>query len=326
MARKPRIEFEGAFYHVITRGNQRQKIFRDEEDYGKYLELLARYKNLYKYRLYAYVLMGNHVHLLVETGKTLLSKILQGINQSYTGRFNRKYGTVGHLFQGRYKAILCDRDSYLLSLVKYIHLNPVRARLVKTPQEYRWSSHRLYLRANGKSIVDEDQVLRLFSEEKKTARRLYGAFVGDGIAVKKEDIYSTIDKRILGDETFADRVMDKCEGEIEPGRREREYSLAAISGAIEEIFCITPAQMRKKGKDRSISRGRKLFSLVAHDFGYRGREIAEYMRKDPALITRHMKEKGMKRDAARVIETLKERKRMSIVKSDPIVTNIVTKA
>jgi putative transposase len=308
MARKPRIEFEGAFYHVITRGNQRQKIFRDDDDYGKYLEVLAGYKDRYQYRLYAYVLMGNHVHLLVETGAVPLSKILQGINQSYTGWFNRKYGTVGHLFQGRYKAILCDRDSYLLSLVKYIHLNPVRARLVKTPKEYRWSSHWLYLRTTDRSIVEEDRVLRLFSEDKKTARRLYGAFIGDGITVKKEDIYSTIDKRILGDETFADRVMDKCEAGIEPGRREREYSLAAISGAIGGLFGITPAQMRRKGKDRDISRGRKLFSLVAHDFGYKGREIAEYLRKDPALITRHMKEKEMKKDAARVITTLKERK------------------
>ena len=308
MARKPRIEFEGAFYHVITRGNQRQKIFRDDEDYGKYLEVLARYKDLYKYRLYAYVLMGNHVHLLVETGETPLSKILQGINQSYTGRFNRRYRTVGHLFQGRYKAILCDRDSYLLSLVKYIHLNPVRAHLVKTPQEYRWSSHRYYLRSTDKSIVDEDLVLRLFSADKKAARRLYGAFVGNEIVVKKEDIYNTIDKRILGDETFADRVIDKCEAGIEPGRREREYSLPAISGVIEEIFGITPTQMREKSKDGNISRGRKMFSLVAHDFGYKGREIAAYMRKDPALITRHIKQKEMKKDAAKVIAKLKERK------------------
>jgi REP-associated tyrosine transposase len=308
MARKPRIEFEGAFYHVITRGNQRQKIFRDKEDFGKYLELLSRYKDLYKYRLYAYVLMNNHVHLLVETGQTPLSKILQGINQSYTGRFNRKYGTVGHLFQGRYKAILCDRDSYLLSLVKYIHLNPVRARLVKTPEEYQWSSHRTYIKPSGKSIVDEDQVLRLFSEDKGMARKLYGEYVGDGIAVKKEDIYTTIDKRILGDEKFADTVMDKCEAEIEPGRREREYSLAAISQAVGKMYGITVIQMRQKGKDRNISWGRKLFSFVAHDFGYKGREIAEYMRKDPALITRHIKEEEMKRDAARIILLLKERK------------------
>ncbi len=121
MARKPRIEYEGAFYHVITRGNQRQKIFREDEDYNKYLEILSRYKSQYKYRLYAYVLMNNHVHLLIEIRDNPLSKIQQGINQSYTIYFNKKYNTVGHLFQGRYKAILCDKEAYLLSLIKYIH-------------------------------------------------------------------------------------------------------------------------------------------------------------------------------------------------------------
>ena len=105
MARKARIEFEGAFYHVITRGNQRQKIFKDSHDYTKYLEILGRYKKSHSFRLYAYVLMSNHIHLLVETGAVPLSKILQGINQSYTAYFNKTYKTVGHLFQGRYNGL-----------------------------------------------------------------------------------------------------------------------------------------------------------------------------------------------------------------------------
>lgn len=113
MARKPRIEYEGAFYHVISRGNQRQTIFKDKEDHDKYLEVLARYKEKYHYLLHAYVLMKNHVHLLIETTNTPLSKILQGINQTYTAYSNKKNKTVGHLFQGRYKAILCDKDEYL---------------------------------------------------------------------------------------------------------------------------------------------------------------------------------------------------------------------
>lgn len=128
MARKPRIEYEGAFYHVITRGNQRQRVFKGDDDFQKYISLLAFYKERYKYSLYAYALMSNHVHLLIETRQIPLSKILQGINQSYTMYFNRRYKTVGHLFQGRYKAILCDKDAYLLSLIKYIHLNPVKAK------------------------------------------------------------------------------------------------------------------------------------------------------------------------------------------------------
>ena len=101
MARKPRIQFEGAFYHVITRGNQRQKVFRDNEDFQKYLDILSRYKDLYKYLLYAYVLMNNHLHLLIETRETPLSKILQGISQSYTAYFNRRYRTVARLNWGQ---------------------------------------------------------------------------------------------------------------------------------------------------------------------------------------------------------------------------------
>lgn len=133
MARRPRIEFPGAFYHVIVRGNQRQQIFHDEADYGKYLSLLSGYRERYQFKLFAYTLMGNHVDLLIESGETPLSKILQGLSQSYTQYYNRRWKTVGHLFQGRYKAILCDRDAYLLALVRYIpsfpHLEGVISKL-----------------------------------------------------------------------------------------------------------------------------------------------------------------------------------------------------
>jgi putative transposase len=115
MARKPRVEFEGAFYHVIVRGNHRQKIFRDDRDRLYYLDRVEHYRQRYQFRLYAYVLMSNHVHFLLETGNTPLSKIVQGIQFTYSQYYNRRYRTVGHLFQGRYKAILCDRDAYLLS-------------------------------------------------------------------------------------------------------------------------------------------------------------------------------------------------------------------
>jgi REP element-mobilizing transposase RayT len=131
MARRPRIQFEGAFYHIIVRGNQRQDIFDDEGDRRRYLERLRVYKDKCGFLLYAYVLMSNHVHLLIETPADPISRIMQMINFTYTQYFNRKYGKVGYLFQGRYKFFLCDKDGYLLSLVRYIHHNPVRAGLAK---------------------------------------------------------------------------------------------------------------------------------------------------------------------------------------------------
>ena len=129
MARKPRVQFPSAFYHVIARGNQRQDIFLSDEDYKNYLGFAAHYHERYDFTLYAYVLMTNHLHMLIEIGKTNLSKIMQVLQFRYSRYFNDKYGKVGHLFQGRYKAILCQKDAYLLELVRYLHLNPVRARI-----------------------------------------------------------------------------------------------------------------------------------------------------------------------------------------------------
>ena len=128
MARKPRIEFPGAFYHIIVRGNNRQKIFADDEDYKYFLGRLNHYKERFKFVLFAYVLMPNHIHLLLETGEVPLSRIMQSLQFTYTQKFNRRHKKVGHLFQGRYKAILCQKESYLLELIRYIVLNPVRAR------------------------------------------------------------------------------------------------------------------------------------------------------------------------------------------------------
>ena len=152
MPRKPRVEYSGAFYHVITRGNQRQNLFRDDKDREFYLDRLEQYRKRYGFTIYAYVLMSNHVHLLIETGKTPLSKIMQGLQFSYTRYFNRRYRKIGHLFQGRYRAIICDRQEYLLELVRYIHLNPARTKQPSVLDEHRWSNHRAYLGAATASV------------------------------------------------------------------------------------------------------------------------------------------------------------------------------
>jgi len=290
MARKSRIEYEGAFYHVITRGNQRRKVFRDDNDYQKYISLLAYYKERYKYSLYAYALMSNHVHLLIETHRIPLSKIFQGINQSYTMYFNRKYKTVGHLFQGRYKAILCDRDAYLISLVKYIHLNPVRAKTAKAAGEYQWSSHGSYEKQKGNEIVDTDRVLRMYSEDKTQARKLYRAYIDDGIEVKKEDIYKTVSQRILGEEHFIDKVMEKIDERFENKRKHHKYSLKKIAETIGRNKGITINQLREKSRNRGILAVRKLVSITAMEFGYKGKEIAHFLQKDPSVVTRYLKD------------------------------------
>ncbi|MHB8844296.1 MAG: transposase [Nitrospirota bacterium] len=305
MARKPRIEYNGAFYHVITRGNQRQKIFKEPVDYQQFLQVLATYKSRYSFHLYAYVLMGNHVHLLIETKETPLSKILQGINQSYTLYFNRRYKTVGHLFQGRYKAILCDREAYLLGLLKYIHTNPVRARIAETPGVYRWSSHPAYTGKNNLGgLIDTDQVLRMFSENKARARRQYKVFMNDTMNLRKEEVYSTIDQRLQGDEEFVDRVLTAHDFEIKKERKKKEYSLQTIRKTVEKLYQVTLDQLRSSGKDRHIMRARRVFAATAKEYGYQGKEIAKYLEKDPASVSGYLRGEDVSSEVVKAIRQL----------------------
>ena len=307
MPRKPRIEFAGAFYHVITRGNQRQKIFKETADFDIYHQILALYRTRYHFQLYAYVLMNNHVHLLLETGDTPLSKVLQGVNQSYTLYFNRKYRTVGHLFQGRYKAILCDREAYLLGLLKYIHENPVRARFADSVEGYKWSSHHAYTgKGNPLGLVSVDPVLQMFSENKRRARRKYREFMWTEESMKKQDVYATIDQRLQGDETFVDSVVAKAECAVKHESRRKTRSLTQIGGLVQQRFSISLEELRSSGKASELMSARRVFTQTAKRYGYRGREIAEYLRKDPASVTGYLQGSGHRNEIEEIVKLLED--------------------
>ena len=199
MARKPRIEFPGAFYHVVSRGNQRQNIFHDKSDHLAYLNRLEHYRKKYRVTVYAFILMSNHVHLLVETKDAPLTKFMQGLQFTYTQYYNRKYSKVGHLFQGRYKAILCDRDAYLLELVRYLHLNPARMKRSVDPWKYQWSSHRAYMGDVSPVEIETPSILGQFGRREGQARRSYLRFMKEGRGIVHEGkYYETIDQRVLG--------------------------------------------------------------------------------------------------------------------------------
>jgi putative transposase len=293
MPRKPRIEFEGAFYHVITRGNQKQKIFKSPDDYQKYLQLLTYYRTRYHCSIYAFVLMSNHVHILIETKDAPLSKVFQGINQSYTVYFNNKYDTIGHLFQGRYKALLCDRENCLLSILKYIHYNPVRAKIVVQISDYPWSSHSTYSGKNNfQGVVDTDLVLRMFSEDKRRARRAYYAFMEETGGLKRDDVYAVIDQRVHGSDEFAEQVFKRIE-ETPVKRWKKDYTLERIAAGIRALYGISREELRSPERTRSLSWARCLFSLTAKAQAYKGVEIAAYLEKEPASLVEYDK----KRDA-----------------------------
>ncbi len=182
MARTLRIEFPGAVYHVTSRGYARKKIYRDDEDRINFLATLAWVAKRFGWVCHAYCLMDNHSHLLLETPDANLSRGMRQLNGVYTQRFNRRHSKVGHLFKGRFKSILVERDSYLLELSRYVVLNPVRARLVKSPENYPWSSYRSTLGLDpAPPGLTTNWVLGQLAKTKLSARKRYEEFVHAGI-------------------------------------------------------------------------------------------------------------------------------------------------
>ncbi len=175
MPRIPRIEYQGAFYHVMCRGNNGEHILTEEEK-GKYVKCIIKYKERYKFKIYAYCIMSNHVHLLLETGEVPLSKVMQGIQQSFTQYYNKKYNRTGHVFQQRYKALLCYKEDYLWQLIKYIHYNPVDAGF-QQGLNYEWSSHKSYLFGKNDPLVDVSYILGMLSDNPAMAQKEYIRFM-----------------------------------------------------------------------------------------------------------------------------------------------------
>src|SRR5215510_3919688 len=210
MPRKPRIEIAGGLYPVISRGNNRRKIFRSDSDYLRFTDILALQKSKLPFYLYAYCLMPNHLHLLIEMLDDPVSRIMQRVLTTYSQYHNRKYKKIGHLFQGRYKAILCESEQYLGELVRYIHLNPVRAKIVKRPEHYEYSGHRAYIGLDNSGLVDTEPVLRHFGGTKKRAVEVYTRFVESCIGQESEaKFYRATEGRMLGSEEFLKEVRHR---------------------------------------------------------------------------------------------------------------------
>jgi putative transposase len=279
MARRPRVFAPGLLYHVIVRGNQRRKTFRFDRDYKAYLDRLERYRAKCDVRIYAYCLMPNHVHLLIETGTIPLAKFMQGLQQSYTQHFNRSYRKVGHVFQGRYKAIICERDKYLLALVRYIHLNAVRAKLATRPERYIYSGHNSYLTKGTAKIVEVTPILKLLG-----GKKAYERFVLEGIGENHNEAYYAVeDQRFLGEEGFGEEII---RGGEENEERKAKKPIETRFKEIARRVDTAPEVLQGKDRRWDISTKRaEAVALLVREYGYAVSEVAKYLRRDQANIS-----------------------------------------
>lgn len=207
MARPLRIEFSGALYHVTARGDRREPIYDDDADRERFLEVLGQVVSDFNWICHGYCLMTNHYHLVIETPDGNLSKGMRQLNGVFTQYSNRRHARTGHLFQGRYKAILVDGDSYLLELARYVVLNPVRARMVADPGDWRWSSYSAMVGAvQPPPWLSTDGLLAAFSRQRRAAVRQYKRFVADGIGIPS--IWENLQgQAFLGDDDFVARSL-----------------------------------------------------------------------------------------------------------------------
>ena len=206
MSRPLRIEYAGALMHVTSRGNERKPIYRNDVDFQLFLNTLSEVCDQFNWVIHSFCLMTNHYHLVVETPDANLSKGMRQLNGVYTVRFNRKYGRVGHLFQGRYKSILVDKDAYLMELCRYVVLNPVRAKMVKSPDEWPWSSY-CYTTGlfDSPPWLATDALLRYFASDRDEAILRFARFVAEGVGV---NIWEHLKQQIyLGDNNFINKQL-----------------------------------------------------------------------------------------------------------------------
>ena len=284
MARPLRVEYPGAFYHVIDRGNYQEDIYLNERDKEKFIEYLEKAAERFSIIIHSYCLMSNHYHLLIETPEPNLSVTMQWINVSYATYFNRKRHRHGHLFQGRFKAILIDADAYLKHLSRYIHLNPVRAKIVDTPAAYSWSSYPAFIDKKKKlKFLETDWLLSHFGKNKKEARINYKAFVEDVDIKTIENPNKHLNGGfILGEKEFVDWVKDsflsgrRDEKEIPQLKKLKpKISAKAIVQAVSREYACSNEQVVTKG--RKNNKPREVAIYLARDLsGLSGKDLGLY--------------------------------------------------
>jgi putative transposase len=299
MARKPRLHVDAGIYHVMLRGNGGQAIYFDDDDRHHFYLLMQQGVARYGHRIHGFCLMNNHVHLVIEVGAQPLAKIMQNLSFRYTRWVNKKHKRIGHLFQGRYKAILVDRDNYLLELVRYVHLNPVRAKLVRQAHLYRWSGHRAYL---GREILPwftTEWVLGQFGTRLGTSRKRYEIFVREGYGEGRRDEFhcgGDDDGRVLGDDRFTQRILNK------PVIAPRHVTLDTLIQTVCREYKLTEKALASAGRERARSGARSVVGWLAQQHGQVTlTEVAKRLDRDVTTLSRGVRQLGLKAQASKAL-------------------------
>ncbi len=254
MVRPLRIQFHGAFYHITARGNEQKNIFKSNRDREQFLSYLESAVERYGAVIHAFCLMDNHYHAMIETPDGNLSQILRHINGAYTTYFNTKRRRVGHLFQGRFKAILVDRDEYATSLSRYIHLNPVRAGMVEFPEEYPWSSYIYYVGLKQVPVwLTTNFIYGFFAKTPAVAKKRYRQFVNDLVEQEYESpLKDVFVSTILGSVEFVKEIQERHLGQVKNDRNlpamtelSRKKTIEEIREAIDREFNNNPSMAKK---------------------------------------------------------------------------------
>lgn len=280
MARPLRIEYEGAVYHITSRGNRRKPIFKDERDQKLFLDTLESVNKRYNWLCHAYCLMNNHYHLIIETPDGNLSKGMRQLNGVYTQSFNNKHKKTGHIFQGRYKAILIQKESHLLEACRYVALNPVRAKIIHKPEEWKWSSYRGTVGIEKPHpCLTTEWILGQYSGSKRQAEKKCRAFVEAGIGEKSiwKDLRG---QSILGEEEFVAGLIDYVKGyrDIKEIPKSQRY---ADRPELDKLF--------DKAAIKDKTNRNKRAKEAVEKYGYTQKEVADFLRIHYSVVSRRLK-------------------------------------
>jgi len=310
MPRKPRLDAPGTLHHIIGRGIEKVEIFRSNFDRDNFLSRIAELCQGKSWAVFAWALMPNHFHLLIRTGQQSISQSMRKLLTGYVVNFNRRYKRYGHLFQNRYKSIICQDDPYLLELARYIHLNPLRAGLVESLDElndYPWSGHSAIMGGIKRDWQDTHEVLAYFGGRKKEAIKRYEKFLREGVARgKRPDLvgggllrslggwsevlsrrrrgeWVAADERILGDGDFTEHVIkEAAEKEKETLRfgkkKEKKVDFSSLAKEVAKLMGIGESELKSGFRSRRIIKARRLFCQVAvRKMGYSGADVARFL-------------------------------------------------